>query len=278
VRAHKILHDIADEPCNIVRAIQTNEQNKRTNKQMDERTNNELTTQLAANMSQISGLTFDSLSEDDDAIILEPPTAAAAAANLPPSTGSVWEHPLVEVIKVPLLNGLGNQKTTWKCLAPGCCKEWSGANSSKALAHGSRDNKFCLQVHVKACKGSASQAEIDLFCSLLKNRERKTAVKRAHDLISEDIVSSQGTVSDGILQKREKSRGGGSGGFAAAKSSLSRNADEGTSGAGKWMCCLHMTRALFLDATVLILMQPLLSWCTARLYHSHLVNVHTFNE
>ena len=78
----------------------------------NERTNNELTTQLAANMSQISGLTFDSLSEDDDVIVLEPPTAAAAAANLPPSIGSVWEHPLVEVIKVPLLNGLGNQKTT----------------------------------------------------------------------------------------------------------------------------------------------------------------------
>jgi len=46
-------------------------------------------------------------------------------------------------------------------------------------------------------------------------------VKRANDLISEDMVSSQGTVSDGILQKREKSRGGGSGGFTAANSSLS---------------------------------------------------------
>ena len=219
-----------------ISCAQYEQTNKRTN---NERTNGRtkkqrtsFMTQLAANMSQISGLTFDSSSEDDnDAIVLEPPTAAAAAANLPPSIGSVWEHPLVEVIKVPLLNGLGNQKTTWKCLAPGCCKEWSGANSSKALAHGSWDNKFCLQVHVKACKGSASQAEIDLFCSLLKNRERKkTAVKRANDLISEDIVSSQGTVSDGILQKREKSRGGGSGGFAAANSSLSRNADEGTSG------------------------------------------------
>ena len=118
----------------------------------------------------------------------------------------------------------------WKCLAPGCGKEWSGANSSKALAHGSRDNKYCLQVHVKACKGAAFQAEIDLFCSLLKYRDRKkTAVKRANDLICEDIVSSQGTVSDGILQKREKYRGGGSGGFAAANPSLSRNADEGTS-------------------------------------------------
>jgi hypothetical protein len=96
-------------------------------------------------MSQISGLTFDSLSEDDDVIVLEPPTAAAAAANLPPLIGSVWEHPLVEVIKVPLLNGLGNQKTTQKCLAPGCCKEWSGANSSKALAHGSRGNDLHLK-------------------------------------------------------------------------------------------------------------------------------------
>ena len=122
-----------------------NKRTEQTNKQTNGRTNNKLTTQLAANMSQISGLTFDSLSEDDDAIVLEPPTAAAAAANLPPSIGSVWEHPLVEVIKVPLLNGLGNQKTTWKCLAPGCCKEWSGANSSKALAHGSRDNDLHLK-------------------------------------------------------------------------------------------------------------------------------------
>jgi hypothetical protein len=171
-----------------------------------------------ANSSQNTRLTSNSSSEaDNDSIVLEPPTAAAAAANLPPLIGSVWEHPLYEVIKVPLLNGLGKQKTMWKCLAPGCGKEWSGANSSKALAHGSRDNKYCLQVHVKACKVAASQAEIDLFCSLLKNsNKKKTAVKRANDLISEDIVSSQGTVSDGILQKREKYRGGGSGGFAAA--------------------------------------------------------------
>ena len=98
---------------------------------------------------------------NNDAIVLESPTSAAAAANLPPLIRSVWDHPLVEVIKVPLLNGLGNQKTTWKCLAPGCDKECSGANSLKALAHGSRDNKYCLQIHVKECKGAASQAEID---------------------------------------------------------------------------------------------------------------------
>jgi len=48
---------------------------------------NSLMTQLTANMSQISGLTFDSSSVDDnDAIVLEPPTAAAAAvAILAPS-------------------------------------------------------------------------------------------------------------------------------------------------------------------------------------------------
>ncbi|KAL3792264.1 hypothetical protein ACHAW5_001090 [Stephanodiscus triporus] len=173
---------------------------------------NSLTTHMAANSSQISGLTDDSSTEaDNDAIVLEPPTAAAAAAaaNLPPLIASVWEHPLVEVIKVPLLTGLGNQKTMWRCLAPGCGKEWSGANLSKALTHGSRDKKYCLEVH---------------------REEKKTAVKRANDLISEDIVSSPRTVSDRILQKMEKSRGGGSGGFAAANSSLIRNADEGTSG------------------------------------------------
>ncbi|KAL3765245.1 LOW QUALITY PROTEIN: hypothetical protein ACHAW5_010864 [Stephanodiscus triporus] len=189
---------------------------------------------MAANSSQISGLTSDSSTEaDNDAIILEPPTAAAAAAaaaNFSPSLGFVWEHPLVEVIKVPLLTGLGNQKTTWRCLAPGCGVEWCQLVKGTG-PYGSRDNKYCLEVHVKACKGAASQAEIDLFCSLLKNRDRKkTAVKRANDLISEDIVSSPRTVSDRILQKMEKSRGGGSGGFAAANSSLIRNADEGTSG------------------------------------------------
>ncbi|KAL3789847.1 hypothetical protein ACHAW5_010977 [Stephanodiscus triporus] len=48
----------------------------------------------------------------------------------------------------------------------------------------------------------------------------------------------------------EKSRGG-SGGFAAANSSLIRNADEGTSGAGKSICCLHLTRTLAdLDAAI----------------------------
>ena len=84
---------------------------------------------------------------------------------------------------------------------------------------------YCLQVHIKACKGMASQAQIDLFLSLMKNRERKKkAVKRAHDLISDDIISSQGTVSDGI-QQRKKSRVD-SGGFASANSDLSRNAQD----------------------------------------------------
>jgi len=69
-----------------------------------------------------------------------------------------------------------------------------------------------------------------LFCFAVYRETKKTAVKRGNDLISEDIVSSQGTVSDAILQKREKSRGGGSGCFASPNLSLSRNADEGTSG------------------------------------------------
>eukprot|EP00956_Cyclotella_meneghiniana_P025659 scaffold53954_cov63-Cyclotella_meneghiniana.AAC.3 len=97
----------------------------------------------------------------------------------------------------------------------GACHEWP----CKA--------EDCAEVHVKACKGMASQAQIDLFLSLMKNRERKKkAVKRAHDLISDDIISSQGTVSDGI-QQRKKSRVD-SGGFASANSDLSRNAQDGT--------------------------------------------------
>eukprot|EP00956_Cyclotella_meneghiniana_P014485 scaffold21659_cov75-Cyclotella_meneghiniana.AAC.2 len=63
----------------------------------------------------------------------------------------------------------------------------------------------------------------------MKKRERKKkAVKRAHDLISNDIISSQGTVSDGI-QQRKKSKVD-SGGFASANSDLSRNADVSSSG------------------------------------------------
>lgn len=164
----------------------------------------------------ICGMSDLSTSSDDgnQVQVVEPPPQPAEVA-VPASIGSAGEHPLVTVTKVPLLNGLGKLKTTWKCLAPGCGKEWNGANSSKALAHGSRDKKYCMQVHVKACTGSASQAEIDLFCSLLKNKDsKKNAKKRADVMISEDIISSQETVADGINAKK-KSRRRGSGGSVA---------------------------------------------------------------
>jgi hypothetical protein len=44
---------------------------------------------------------------------------------------------------------------------------------SKALAHSSRDNEYCSQVHVKPCKEVASKEAIDLFCSLVKTKERR---------------------------------------------------------------------------------------------------------
>jgi hypothetical protein len=77
----------------------------------------------------------------------------------------------------------------------------------------------------QAIKGVASKEAIDLFRSLIKTKERrKTAIKRANNLISEDIVSAQETVSDGLQENRKKSKV--SSGFAAANSDLSRNRDE----------------------------------------------------
>lgn len=155
----------------------------------------------------------------------EPVTVIPSLPEILPATiSSVWEHPLLQR-DPPHNDPKKKQKVIWRCLAPGCGKEWNGANSSKALAHGSRDNEYCSQVHVKPCKGVVSQAAIDLFCSLIKTKERrKNAIKRANDLISDDIVSSQETVSDGLQEKRKKSKG--SPGFAAANSDLSRNGDE----------------------------------------------------
>ncbi|KAL3796904.1 hypothetical protein ACHAWO_010665 [Cyclotella atomus] len=161
----------------------------------------------------------DSLADDE---VVAPPQP-----QLPSSIQSVWDHPLVEMIQEPLPAGsVAKQKVSWKCLAPGCGKQWNGANSSKALAHGSRDPDYCLQLHVQACKGTASREAIDLFCSLIQKRARKkTATKRANDIISEDLAASAAIVSDAI-QEKKKSRQG-SQGFASANPDLSRKAENG---------------------------------------------------
>ena len=164
----------------------------------------------------------DSLYSSDD----EPQVVAPPQPQLPSSITSVWDHPLVEMIKEPLPAGsVAKQKVSWKCLAPGCGKQWNGANSSKVLAHGSRDPDYCLSMHVQACKGTASKEEIDLFCSLIKkNARRKTANKRANDIISEDLAASAAVVSDAIQEKKKSRR---SQGFASANPDLSINAEDG---------------------------------------------------
>ena len=67
------------------------------------------------------------------------------------------------------------QKAYWKCLAPGCGKQWNGQNMTKALAHGSRDPVYCSEVYVKPCKGMASNAEIHLFLGLLTKKKNLKA-------------------------------------------------------------------------------------------------------
>ena len=134
---------------------------------------------------------------------------------LPSSIATVWDHPLVESGSEPLTNGLAKAKKYWKCLAPGCGKKWSGLNTTKALAHCSRDHKYCLEVHIKPCTGRATEEEIRLFAGLLKTiQSRKAATKRSNELVRESIESTQAEVSAGV-QERKKPRV--SGGFASCQ-------------------------------------------------------------
>jgi hypothetical protein len=71
---------------------------------------------------------------------------------------------------------------------------------------------------VKPCRGNASQAEIDLFGALLeKKQNKKQAAKRGSDLVAEDIVTTQLSVSEGWAAKKAKP----SAGFASMNASLS---------------------------------------------------------
>ena len=148
---------------------------------------------------------------------------------LPSSIATVWDHPLVESSSEPLTNGLAKAKKYWKCLAPGCGKKWSGLNTTKALAHCSRDHKYCLEVHIKPCTGRATEEEIRLFAGLLKTiQSRKSATKRAVDLVKDSIESTQAEVSASVSD-RKKPRV--SGGFASANSALSTNSTLSTKSA-----------------------------------------------
>ena len=53
-------------------------------------------------------------SESDDVQIVDP---TAPAENLPAVIDPVWEHPLVQLVKEPVTNGIAKQKIVWKCLA-----------------------------------------------------------------------------------------------------------------------------------------------------------------
>ena len=122
------------------------------------------------------------------------------------------------LVEVPSIPGNTKQATYWKCLAPGCNQQCIGKNATKALAHGSRNRLYCVSQHVKPCRGNASQAEIDLFGALLeKKQNKKQAAKRGSDLVAEDIVTTQLSVSEGWAAKKAKP----SAGFASMNASLS---------------------------------------------------------
>ena len=103
--------------------------------------------------------------EDDEGLALPAlPGAALQVAAL----NTVWDHPLISVLED--ITPSGHIKKSWKCLAPGCNKTWSGLNTTKALAHGSRDPVYCHGKHVKPCRGAATAEEIKLFADLLESK------------------------------------------------------------------------------------------------------------
>ena len=124
----------------------------------------------------------DNEDEADEVEVVAPPAVAA-----PMALNSVWDHPLIEIMEET--TALGKIKKSWKCLAPGCNKTWSGLNTTKALAHGSRDPGYCKEKHVKPCTGAATPEQINLFGSFLKGKlSKKASVKRGSELVVEDIV------------------------------------------------------------------------------------------
>lgn len=157
--------------------------------------------------------------EADEFQVAAPPAAAAA----PMALSSVWDHPLVEIMEET--TAFGKIKKSWKCLAPGCYNTWSGLNTTKALAHGSRDPGYCKEKHVKPCTGTATPEQINLFGSFLKGKlNKKAAKKRGSELVAEDILASTTAASQSLKHKKSKTT---SGGFASANSSLSCNSTEG---------------------------------------------------
>jgi hypothetical protein len=130
------------------------------------------------------------------------------------------------------------QKAYWKCLAPGCGKQWNGQNTTKALAHGSSDPAYCSEVHVKPCKGMASNAEIHLFLGLLtKKKNNKAALKRGNDLVNENTTLTERAVAAGIQSKRSR---GGPPSVAVVHTSLSVTSMDLTSLGDQGRCQLYL--------------------------------------
>ena len=131
------------------------------------------------------------------------PPPPSIPPQLPASINSVWEHPLLEIVDE--LGDDGLAKKTWRCLAAGCGITRKGLNTTKCLAHCSRDPVFCHRVHMVPCEGTASRQEIQLFVNLMnRNHNKKAAVKRGRDLVVEEIKASHAAVAAGISEKKPK--------------------------------------------------------------------------
>ena len=81
---------------------------------------------------------------------------------------------LITTFDIPTDDGKTEQKTKWSCKT--CGTSWAGKKSRKALAHGTRDDRFCLKEHIKPCKGKTTEAEAKLFTDLYDRKLARRSV------------------------------------------------------------------------------------------------------
>lgn len=89
---------------------------------------------------------------------------------------------------------------------PGCGKSWNDHNSTKALAHGSKNKVICLSQHIAACKGQSSAEEVKLllFSDLFERKvATKAAKKRGQSAVAHEITEAQEEVATAIKKKKK---------------------------------------------------------------------------
>lgn len=125
----------------------------------------------------------------------------------PAQIASVWDHPLVKHISnaVEMDDGTIKMVKTWKCLAPVCETVFSGWNATKATGHGSKDDAYCIAVHVRKCRSVTSDYHTGLFRVLIQRKlELKHAKEKAAGAVLIYIDESQEEVVHAVMSRKRK--------------------------------------------------------------------------